>query len=126
MKISVIEAGGVRIAVCESDEAVIFDGQSALDFIVGIGYEHDCYCLVIDKTAIVEGFFDLSSGIAGEVAQKFVNYGFRVAIVGDFSAYSSQALRAYIYESNNGRHLCFVGDVDAAIARLSGLVASQG
>ena len=31
-------------------------------------------------------FLRLSTGLAGDVLQKFVNYGLRVAIVGDVSA----------------------------------------
>jgi hypothetical protein len=63
-------------------------------------------------------FFVLSSGIAGEVVQKFVNYGIRLAIVGDFSGCTSKPLRDFMYESNKGKHLYFVATVDEALERL--------
>ena len=83
-----------------------------------MGYEHDCRDIVVNKTAVAEDFFKLSTGIAGEVAQKFVNYGYRLAIIGDFSGYTSKPLRDYIYECNNGGHLYFVSDEEEAIKKL--------
>lgn len=108
------------IAIVESAEVVIMDAGSALDFIVTIGHEYEVSKIIINKSAIIEDFFKLSTGIAGEVVQKFVNYGYRLAIVGDFSKYTSKPLRDYMYECNNGRELYFVADVDAAIEKLKG------
>jgi len=39
----------------------------------------------LNKSAICDDFFDLSTGLAGEILQKFVNYHVKIAIVGDFS-----------------------------------------
>ena len=120
MKTKIIDSGGAKVAICESDGVIIYDGQSALDFFINIGYEYDCRNIVINKAAISEDFFRLSTGIAGEIAQKFVNYGYRLAITGDFSHYTSKPLRDYIYESNNGKHLYFVADENAAVERFGG------
>ena len=62
-------------------------------------------------------FFDLSSGVAGEFVQKFVNYGQRLAIVGDIPA-DSPALRDFVRESNRGRQVWFVADTDELSRRL--------
>ncbi len=61
-------------------------------------------------------FFDLSTRVAGEIAQKFVNYRVRLAVVGDVSAYEqrSTAFRDWVRESNRGDHVWFVPD-DAAL-----------
>ena len=107
------------VAICESDVVIISDGQSALDFAVNIGYEHSCRNIAINKAAIAEDFFKLSTGIAGEVTQKLVNYGYRLAIIGDFSGYTSKPLRDFIYESNNSKHIYFVADQSEAVAKLS-------
>ena len=109
------------VVVVDCDTQIIFDGQSALDFAVNIGYEYNCRNIAVNKAAFADGFFDLSSGIAGEVVQKFVNYGFRLAIIGDFSMYTSKSLRDYIYECNRGKHLFFVADKCEAIKKLGGL-----
>src|SRR5580765_1155942 len=41
--------------------------------------------VAIHEANIAPKFFDLRSGLAGEVLQKFVNYRGRLAIVGDIS-----------------------------------------
>jgi hypothetical protein len=110
-----IETPNGTIAVIHSDTPIITDGQSALDFAVNAGA-----CLIaVNKAAVSEDFFRLSTGIAGEVAQKFVNYGYRLAIIGSFSHYTSKPLRAYIRECNSSRHINFVADEDEAVRRLS-------
>jgi hypothetical protein len=105
------------IAAVNSEAPIITDAQSALDLAASIYYEHNITKLVINKAAITEDFFKLSTGLAGEVAQKFVNYHFRVAIIGDFSGYTSKPLHDYIYECNKGGHLYFVSDEDEAILK---------
>lgn len=118
MQIKLIDTQNIKIAVIHSDTPLITDGQSALDFAVNISYEHDCYNIVVNKPAVAEDFFKLSTGIAGEVVQKLVNYGYRLAIIGDFSHYTSKPLRDYIYECNKGRHLYFVSTEQEAVERL--------
>jgi hypothetical protein len=67
-------------------------------------------------------FFDLSSGVAGDVVQKFVNYGLRLAVVGDISEplERSGALRDFVRESNRGRQVWFVEDEAELRRRLDG------
>lgn len=72
------------------------------------------------ESFIVPEFFDLSTGVLGDVAQKCSNYRFRLAIVGDFDAYPSAALRAYIRESNRGGLVLFANTLDAALAAFGG------
>ena len=118
MTVRIINTDKGRIAVVNSDTAIISDGQSALDFIVNIGIENDCRNIAVNKASIIEDFFRLSTGVAGEVAQKIVNYRYRVAVIGDFSIYTSQPLRDYIYECNRGGHIFFVADEDEAVRKL--------
>lgn len=106
------------VLLVHSDEPLIWDGQSALDFIANIYYEHGCSAAALNKEAVCEDFFRLSSGLAGEVAQKFVNYQFRLALIGDFSIYPSKALQDYMRESNQGSHLYFCGNEKEALRRL--------
>jgi hypothetical protein len=116
MKKKMIESPNGTIAIIHSDTPLITDGQSALDFVVNA----EAYLIAINKEAISEDFFKLSTGIAGEVGQKCVNYGYRLAIIGDFSHYASKSLRSYIYECNKGKHLYFVDSEQMAIERLGG------
>ena len=114
MEIKFVETTNGTVAVINSDIPLITNGQSALDFAVNAG----AYLIAVNKEAIAEDFFRLSTGIAGEVVQKFVNYGYRLAIFGDLSHYTSKPLHDYIYECNNGKHLSFVADEEDAVRKL--------
>ena len=107
------------IAVIKSNERIIKDVQSAIDFIMTVKYETGCNKIALNKDAIVEDFFILSKGLAGEILQKFVNYQTKFAIYGDYSKYTSKPLKDFIYESNNGKDIFFAKDENEAIEMLS-------
>ena len=107
------------IAIINSNEIIIKDVQSAIDFIMTIKYETNCSKIVLNKNAIIDNFFILSSGIAGEILEKFITYKTKFAIYGDFSKYTSKPLKDFIYESNNGKDIFFVTNEDEAIKMLS-------
>lgn len=107
------------VALIRSEEVIITDTQSALDLMATVWYETACNLIAIPKSAVTEAFFVLSNGIAGDILQKFVNYRTKLAIIGDYSGYTSKALRDFIYESNNGVHIFFVADEDEAVEKLS-------
>lgn len=103
------------IAIVKSNEVIIKDVQSAIDFIMTIKYETGCSKIVLNKEAVVEDFFILSKGLAGEILQKFINYQTKFSIYGDFSKYTSKPLKDFIYESNNGKEIFFVENEEEAI-----------
>ena len=115
MNIEKIEKNGTICAVVRSDEVVVTDPQSALDLLMTAKYDVGTTNIVIDKRLIKEDFFILSSGFAGEILQKYVNYGGRIAIYGDYSHYTSKPLHDFIYESNKGHDVFFVATEDEAI-----------
>lgn len=118
MNIKKIEKNGIICAVIESEEKVITDAQSALDLLMTVRYEAETKNLAVDKNLVADDFFIFSTGLAGEILQKYVNYGGRIAIYGDFTHYTSKPLKAFIYESNNGHDVFFVSTEDAAVERL--------
>ena len=107
------------VAVVTGEEKVITDAQSALDLIMTARYETGTNLIAVDKEAIIEDFFVLSRGLAGEVLQKFINYQAKIAIFGDFSQYTSKPLKDFIYESNKGRDIFFVSTKTEAVERLA-------
>lgn len=120
MKIDIIKENNIEIAVINNnDEILITDVQSALDLMATIRYDTDCDRIVLKKSAICEEFFDLKTKLAGEILQKFINYHMKIAIVGDFSTYTSKSLKDFIYESNNGKDIFFLLDEKKAIEKLS-------
>lgn len=118
MELSKIEKNGIICAVVNSEDLVITDTQSALDVLMTAKYDVGTKNIVIDKKLIVEDFFILSKGLAGEILQKYVNYGGRIAIYGDYSHYTSKPLKDFIYESNKGKDVFFVATQDEAIDML--------
>ena len=119
MQINKTEFNGTEVAVVRSDEIVIKDVQSAIDFITTIGYETGCNRIALNKSAITEDFFQLSTRLAGDILQKFINYHVKFAIVGDFSPYTSKALKDFIYECNNGKDIFFLASEEEAIEKLA-------
>ena len=102
----------------ESEAILISDPQAALDLMMTVIYEKDCSRIVLDKKSICEEFFILSSGIAGEVLQKFINYHTKLAIIGDFTKYTSKPLHDFIYECNKGNDIFFVDNLSQAVEKL--------
>lgn len=119
MELSKIEKNGIVCAVVNSETLVITDAQSALDVLMSAKYDVGTKNIVIDKKLIVEDFFILSKGLAGEILQKYINYGGRIAIYGDYSHYTSKPLKDFIYESNKGKDVFFVTTQDEAINMLT-------
>lgn len=119
MNLTGIEENGMLCVLVESDEPVITDAQSAIDLLMSAQYDVGSKSIVIPKQLVVEDFFVLSTGLAGEVLQKYVNYGGRMAIYGDYSRYTSKPLKDFMYESNKGRDFFFVSTRDEAVAALA-------
>ncbi len=119
MNFKKIEKNNRVCAVVESDDVVITDAQSALDLLMSAKYDVGTKNIVIDKKLITEDFFILSRGLAGEILQKYVNYGGRIAIYGDYSYYTSKPLKDFIYESNKGKDVFFVATEDEAVEMLT-------
>ena len=119
MQLTKIEKNGITCAIVNSSEIVIIDAQSALDVLMSAKYDIGTKNIVIDKKLIADDFFILSKGLAGEILQKYVNYGGRIAIYGDYSHYTSKPLKDFIYESNKGKDVFFVATQDEAVEMLT-------
>lgn len=118
MKWTIQAVGDGSIAVLEGVQGVICDLPSALDVIAATAFEMGCHKLAIEKEALAESFFDLRTGLAGEVLEKFVQYRVQVAIWGDHSGYASKALKDFIRESNRGRAVFFADSREEALCKL--------
>ena len=119
MKVTKIERNGTICALIDSYDLVITDTQSALDVLMTAKYDVGTENIIIDKKLIIEDFFILSKGLAGEILQKYVNYGGRIAIFGDYSHYTSKPLKDFMYESNNGKDVFFVATKEEAVDMLT-------
>jgi hypothetical protein len=86
-----------------SDSVLLKNGQ---DFL-GLLYASPSGKIILKKENIADEFFDLKTGIAGDIFQKASNYHAHLGIVGDFSNVESKSLRDLIYESNKQGKIIF-------------------
>ncbi|HEX5597209.1 MAG TPA: DUF4180 domain-containing protein [Micromonosporaceae bacterium] len=112
------ERAGVPVLVCGDEGPPIATVQDALDVIGSAFSQTDVVAIPVGR--LNDAFFNLRTGLAGEIMQKFVNYQIRLAVVGDISAHiaASTALRDLVFESNHGNHIWFVADLDELDTRL--------
>ena len=113
----------VDVLVCDPDGPALDGERSAVD-LVGDALGAGASLVAIPVSRLSPDFLTLSNRKAGEAIQKFVNYGLKVAFVGDVSGAvsASDALRDFVRESNRGRHVWFVEDMAALEARIAGAV----
>lgn len=120
MDIKILTHQGAQIAEVTGAPHSLKGMQMVLDLIGDLAFNHKVSRVLIDRSLIDESFFDLKSGFAGELAQKFTNYRMKLAVVGDFNLLLSLAMKAYIRESNLGQTAFFTKDREKALAWLAG------
>ena len=110
---------GVPVLACPPDGPRLSSEGDALD-LIGDAFGHGAE-LVLVPVDFTDEFFTLSSRLAGEIVQKFVNYRLRLVIIGDISqrTAASTALRDFVYEANRGDHLWFVATTEELDERLT-------
>lgn len=118
MKIQTHSIDDTKIAELISDDIIINKAEDGFDLLGNLYYQ-GFDRIIINEKNITPDFFDLKNGIAGEILQKFSTYRIPLAIVGDFSKYTSKSLKDFIFESNKNRHINFVTSTTEAIKILS-------
>ena len=113
--------GGHAVFIC-ADEGACLAEDRALSGLIGELFGSGARIVAIPVARLGPDFPRLSSGVAGQVLQKLVNYRFQVAVVGDVSAAvaASDPLRDFLRESNRGKTVWFVPDLAALEVKLAG------
>jgi hypothetical protein len=123
---------GVPVFMAGADGPPIRTENDALDLIMTAGrFGAGADWAVIPVSRFDADFFELSTRVAGTVVQKFVSYHLGFAMIGDISRHTagSESLAAFVRESNRGRHVWFVSDVEELtrqLARVAGLPTHTG
>lgn len=106
---TLVHLHGVPVLDCAADGEKLRAAADVLD-LIGSAMGHGAELVVVPAERLPDDFFVLRTGLAGEVAQKFVNYRIRLVIVGDISQHvaKSSALSAFVSESNRSGQLWFV------------------
>jgi hypothetical protein len=116
---------GVRVMLLDADGPAIAGAAETGDLLGNAWFDH-IGVIVVPVQRLAPEFFRLRTGMAGEIAQKAVNFRVTLAVVGDLGGVEqSDALRDFMAESNRGEHVWFYDDVDALRDRLSSR-ASRG
>lgn len=118
MKIAYLGEASNPVAVIREEGVIISELQDAIDLMADCRY-HGANSIIVHESNLPSAFFDLKTRFAGEILQKFSNYRMRLAVVGDFSKYTSKSLRDFIYESNKNKHILFVNSEATALEMLS-------
>jgi hypothetical protein len=105
---------GIEIAEVVSDTLIVNTADDALA-LMGNLYFQGYDTIILHQKNITPDFFDLKNGLAGEILQKYSTYRIRLAIIGDFTTFSSQSVKDFIYESNKKKHVIFVDSVAEVI-----------
>lgn len=113
-----LNTGQTQIAWLRSLEMEVLAVEDVLDLLMNARYQ-GAEGLILSAANLSRDFFELESGMAGEILQKFSTYDMRLAIVGDFKKVSRRSLKDFIYESNRVGRINFVGSLDEAINALS-------
>lgn len=116
MEIHTHNINQTQIAEVLSDDILIATANEGLELLGNLYYQGFDKVILHEKNLHAD-FFDLKTGIAGEVLQKFANYRVDLAIVGDFSKYKSKSFQDFVLESNPKSHINFVSSVAEAISR---------
>ncbi len=82
----------------------------------------DATTVAVPCARLDPGFFDLRTGAAGEIVQKFATYRMRLAIIGPLppEARSSHAFVAFVREANRGSQTWFMETIGELHERLAG------
>jgi hypothetical protein len=112
--------GGTSVWVVEPD-GVVIRGREARD-LMAEAFGEGATMVAIPVGRLEHAFFDLRTGVAGDILQVSATYRTRLAIVGELPepARSSAAFTALVRESNGGTHHWFVASLDALRERLGG------
>ena len=103
--------GTATVAEFVGDGILIANADDARDLLM---QSRRADWIAVHEKNIAPAFFDLRTGVAGDVLQKLVNYQSRLVVIGDISRYTakSEALAALVRESNRGRDVRFVESLD--------------
>lgn len=105
--------GDNQVAYLHSEKPVLLSSRDFLDFMAWAGEQGTTHLMVTD-TAFDSPFYDLSTGLAGDIFQKVSNYRLRIALVGSFGMVASERFREFMTECNKGRSIGFLPDETSA------------
>lgn len=118
MNLNIFEHNSRKIAELTSNTVEINSLQDSLDLMANADYQ-GARRVIIYEHNVHPDFFDLQTKLAGDILQKYSIYSMKLAIVGKFKIYESEALQAFIIECNRGTNIFFVENIEDAKRKLT-------
>lgn len=114
---STVQIGNTAALLPGSDGPAIGSPSDVGD-LLGEAFGAQANFVILPRARLAAAFFDLRTGLAGELNQKLANYRIRLVIVGDVAAEAaaSKAFRDFVREANQGSTLRFVDTLEKARA----------
>lgn len=115
----VMELGGTPVLVVGADDEVV--SMRSINDVLAAAFNGGAATIALPVDRLDPDFFELRSGVAGEIAQKVVNYGQRLVIVGELPepATTSRSFSGFVLEGNRGDRHWFVASLDELGERLA-------
>ena len=110
---------GVQVLACAPDGEKLKSERDALE-LIGDAMSSGAELILVPVERLEEDFFQLKTGLAGQITQKFVTYRRRLVILGDISQHvaQSRAFRDFVYETNRGNQVWFMTNLQELGDRL--------
>ena len=113
------EFAGTTVLVMDGRGPVL--GVMALGDLLTAAFQAGARSVAVDAARLDPAFFDLCSGVAGEIVQRLANYRLQLVVMGEVSA-AAQASRAFaglVVEGNRADRPWFVGSLEELRDRLA-------
>jgi hypothetical protein len=114
------QLAGQAVYVCPAEGPSLADDHNLSD-LIGELFGSGARIVAVPLSRLGPDFLHLSSGVAGHVLQKLVNYHVQIAVLGDVAAAvaASNPLRDFVRETNRGASVWFLADLAALKAKLA-------
>jgi hypothetical protein len=106
----------IKIAELVSDDILIQTPEDGAQLIADLYYQ-GFDLIIIHAYQLAPSFFELKTGLAGEVLQKCSNWRIRLTIIGNFGQLPGKSMHDFIFESNKGKLVNFLSSVAEVIKR---------
>ena len=115
-----IDMEGTKVLLLPAQGPLVATEADGND-VIGDAFSVEAELVAIPVERLGPDFLRLETRLAGTVFQKFVNYHLRCAIVGDIALLleGSKALGDFVRETNKGRSIWFVDDLEGLRAKLA-------
>lgn len=106
----VVKTSRGNYVLSDPAQGLIQSERDILD-LISLCTEPDLHKVLISDGSLPADFFNLSTGLAGEIALKLTGYRIKTAILVDLDGISSERFKEWASECNRGNEIHFTSDI---------------